>query len=140
MEQLLAIVRSGYFLEVRYPQAKKNDNVFHNACQTYIIRYYDKQRCNDGLPPIPFNITWSDNCPTQYRCRQNFYHVAKSSSQTNHKLITIHKFAQKYQFKGSWDATGKTIKMMILHNELKYDQCLTALDCYMKLTRDMTKY
>ena len=57
----------------------------------------------------------------------------------HHKPIIIHKFAQKYRFKGSWDATGKVVKQKILQNELKYDRCSTALDCYMKLTRDMTR-
>ena len=74
---------------------KKNDHVFHNACQTYIINHYDKQRLDSGLTAIPFNIVWTDNCPTQYRCRQNFYHVANAAKTFNHKPIVIHKFAQK---------------------------------------------
>ena len=94
---------------------------------------------DSGLTAIPFNIVWTDNCPTQYRCRQNFYHVANAAKTLHHKPITIHKFAQKYRFKGSWDATGKVVKQKILQNELKYDRCSTALDCYMKLTRDMTR-
>ena len=118
---------------------KKNDHVFHNACQTYIINHYDKQRLDSGLTAIPFNIVWTDNCPTQYRCRQNFYHVANAAKTSNHKPIVIHKFAQKYRFKGSWDATGKVVKQKILQNELKYDRCSNAMDCYMKMTRDMTK-
>ena len=40
---------------------KYNDHVFHHACQTYIIKHYDKQRRDNDLPPIPFNITWTDN-------------------------------------------------------------------------------
>ena len=118
---------------------KKNDHVFHNACQTNIIKYYDKQRLDSGLTAIPFNIVWTDNCPTQYRCRQNFYHVANAAKTLHHKPITIHKFAQKYRFKGSWDATSKVVKQKILQNELKYDRCSTALDCYMKLTREMDR-
>ena len=118
---------------------KKNDHVFHNACLTYIIKYYDKQRVDSGLSPIPFNIVWTDNCPTQYRCRQNFYHVSNAANISSHKPVLIHKFAQKYKFKGSWDATGKLVKQKILQNELKYDRCSNAKDCYMKLTRDMTR-
>ena len=52
---------------------------------------------------------------------------------------TIHKFAQKHKFKGSWEATGKLIKDTILKNELKLDRFATAWDCYLKLRRDLTK-
>ena len=120
-------------------KGKKNDHVFHNACQTYLIRYYDTIRINANKAPIPVNITWTDNCPTQYRCRQNFYHISTASSNHPHKPIQTHKLAQKYRFKGSWDATGKVVKQQILQNELKYDRCATALDCYLKLTRDLAK-
>ena len=72
------------FLEIQFQRAKKNDHVFHNACMTYIIKYYDKQRQHANKEPIPINIVWSDNCPTQYRCRQNFLQVAIASSKHTH--------------------------------------------------------
>ena len=31
------------------------------------------------------------------------------------------------------------MKQQILQNELKYDHCATALDCYSKLTRNLSK-
>ena len=120
-------------------KGKKNDHVFHNACQTYIIKYYDKIRIDSGLPAIPFNITWTDSCPIQYRCRQNFLNTVSAASHHTHKPIITHKFTQKYRFKGSWDATGKIVKQQILQNELKYDRCATALECYKKLTCDLSK-
>ena len=98
---------------------------------------------SDGETPIPFNIIWTDNCPTQYKCRQIFLNVATVTS--NHTSnpdvhpIAIRIFAQKYRFKGSWDATGKIVKERILNNELKGDRCATAFDCYIKLGRDLTK-
>ena len=113
---------------------KNNDHVFHNVCQTYIIKCYDKQRVDSGLTVIPFNIVWTDNCPTQYWCRQNFYHVANAANILSHKPVLTHKLAQKYRFKRSWDVTGKVVKKKILQNELKYDRCSNAMDCYMKTT------
>jgi hypothetical protein len=50
-----------------------------------------------------------------------------------------HKFAQKYGFKGSWDATGKLVKQAIMRNEKKYERCENALECYKKLRLDLTK-
>ena len=32
-------------------KGKKNDHVFHIACLTYIIKYYDAERAKDGLNP-----------------------------------------------------------------------------------------
>ena len=75
--------------------------------------------------------------------RQNVLNVATVTS--NHTSnpdvhpIAIHKFAHKYRFKGSWDATGKIVKERILNNELREDRCATAFYCYIKLGRDFIK-
>ena len=55
---------------------KKNDHVFHEACLTYIINFYDRQRVSEGKNKIPTNIVWTDQCPTQYKCCQHFQNVA----------------------------------------------------------------
>ena len=111
----------------------------------YIINFYDQRQLCQGKPPIPTNIIWTDNCPTQYKCRQNFRNVATSSERINNKIpLTganrIHKFGAKYRFKGSWDAFGKHIKQQILLQELLYNRCANAWDCYKilreKLSRD----
>ena len=67
-----------------------------------------------------------DNCPTQYKCRQNFYHVATASESVGAHII--HKSAQKYGFKGSWDGVEKLVKGEILKNGLKTDKCANAKD------------
>ena len=95
-------------------KGKKNDRVFHTACQTYLIKYYYSIQVNKNKTPIPVNITWTDDFLIHYRCRQNFFHVATSSPHHPHKPILKHKFAQKLRFKGSWDATGNIIKQQIL--------------------------
>ena len=53
-------------------KGKKNDRVFHNACLEHVINFYDKERSDENLPAIKINIIRTDNCPTQYKCRQNF--------------------------------------------------------------------
>jgi len=106
-------------------KGKKNDHVFHQACLTYLIKRFDAQRVANGKVPIQQNIVWTDNCPNQYRCRQNFLSVAKAASYRNHTSIIVHKFAQKYRFKGPWDGTGK-LTQTILNNELKYERYSVA--------------
>lgn len=114
-------------------KGKKNDHVFHNSCLTYLIQYYD------NIEYQPTNIVWTDNCPTQYKCRQNFFKIASASKSINKHSIIIHKFAGKYRFKGSWDATGKLIKNSIQNLELKLDRCDNAFACYIKLRKDLTR-
>jgi len=78
----------------------------------YIDKYYDSKRVANGKEPIPCVVVWSDQAPTQYRCRQNFRNVAESSkkSMKGRGFVRIHKFGAKYKFKGPWDAFGKHIK------------------------------
>eukprot|EP00957_Ditylum_brightwellii_P022161 1672343-Ditylum_brightwellii.AAC.1 len=51
----------------------------------------------------------------------------------------IHKFAQKYSFKGSWDATGKLVHQAINCLELKQDMIANANNCYEKLGLKLSK-
>ena len=117
-------------------KGKKKDHVFHNACLTYLIDFYDKERQNNDKQPIPNNIVYTDNCTTQYKCRQNFYKLATYGSMNTR---VIHKFAQNFCFKEPWDVTDKLVKGRILRKELKMDRCANAFDCYIKLKRDFTK-
>lgn len=126
-----------FFFASTMSKGKKNDHITHHACLKYIIKYYDKKRVDEGLQPILNNIVHTDNCPTQYKCRQNFYKVATFRSAYNHMCRLIHKFAQKYRFKGSWDAIGKIVKERILNHELKNWRCATAWDCYILLKNDL---
>ena len=73
----------------------------------------------------------------QYNCRHNFYQITTSVDTNN--SCQVHKFAQKFCFKGSWDATRKIINTAISKNEMKYDRYGNVYDCYLKLTRDLTK-
>ena len=118
-------------------KGKKNDHVFHNACLSYLVKFYDKELEIQNKPPIANKIIHTDNCPTQYKCRQNFLRLASAGE--SHPTRFIHKFPQKFGFKGPWDATGKLIKSTILRNELRLNRCANALDCYYQLKRDLNK-
>ena len=63
----------------------------------------------------------------------------KQAPSADHHPIVVHTFAQKYHFKGSWDATSKTLKQRILNNELKYERCKNAFECYKQLSLDLIK-
>ena len=109
-------------------RGKKNDHVFHNAVLSYLIKFYNMEREAQGKQPIPNNIIHTDNCPTQYKCRQNFYHIATCGQKFPCRIV--HKFAQKFGFKGPWDATGKIVKQAIKNCELQFKRCANAIDCY----------
>lgn len=93
----------------------------------------DDERVSTGLHPIPNNVVWTDNGPTQYKCWQNFLKVATASESLKYKQNIIHKFVYKYRFKGSWDATCKLVKEKIKNLELKYERWNTAWSCYKRL-------
>ena len=84
--------------------------MFHNACLTYLIKHYDAIQATEQEQPIPINFVWTKNCPGQYRCRQNVLNVAKAAENHGNKTIIVHKLAEKYRFKGCWDATDKLAK------------------------------
>eukprot|EP00957_Ditylum_brightwellii_P064380 4886264-Ditylum_brightwellii.AAC.1 len=75
---------------------------------------------NEDKDNIPANIIHTDNCPTQYKCQQNFLEVAKSCD--TRKTTVVHKFSQQYGFKGSWDTAGKLVKQRIKCLKLKGEQ------------------
>ena len=119
-------------------RGKKNDHVFHNNCLTYLINFYDKERIKEGENTIPFNIIHTDNCAPQYKFCQNFLQI-KNLSDNYCKTTDVHKFAQKYRFKGSWDATGKLVKQAINRLEMRNVRCANANERYFNLSRELTK-
>ena len=51
-------------------RGKKNDHVFHNACLSHLIKFYNDERTKQGKGKIPINIVHTDNCAPQYKYRQ----------------------------------------------------------------------
>lgn len=120
-------------------KGKKNDHIFHRSCLTHINKFYNEKRRLAGQEPIKVTVVWTDNCPTQYKCRQNFSYVSTFSSDYDNECILIHKFAQKFRFKGTWDATGRLIKLRILNNELNNHRCANAWMCFLLLRDQLSK-
>ena len=87
-------------------KGKKNDHIFHNAAMDHLVSYYQDKFAKENLPAIKHVIGWSDNCPPQYKCSANFGKIANFSDR--HPGVHLsHRFAEKYRFKGVWDAVGK---------------------------------
>ena len=55
------------------------------------------------------------------------------------KSVIVHKFAQKYRFKGLWDTAGKIFKEAILNSEIWYEQCTHAFECYTKMKQHLSR-
>jgi hypothetical protein len=78
---------------------------------------------------------WTDNCSAQYKCKQNFLKVTRFAS-TIEGVTVVHHFAQKYHFKGVWDAAGKVVKKEMQDLELSKKggmHLLNALACFLVL-------
>jgi hypothetical protein len=86
--------------------------VFHNVCLEDIVRYYQNQRKRDDKEPIKHIRIWTDNCAGQYKRRYNFLKVATFPERIE-GVIVSHRFAQKHDFKGAWDAAGKIFKQLM---------------------------
>jgi hypothetical protein len=127
-------------------KGKKNDWIFHNACLEDIVKHYKSE--NAKLKHV---IVWTDNCAGQYKCRFNFLKIAQFPSQIEGVLLH-HRFAQKYDFKGIWDASSKVIKDFIRKNEYeattlspsdqtekKNKRYPNALACYKQLREHLPK-
>jgi hypothetical protein len=57
-------------------KGEKNDYVTHNACLKDIIRRYIKE-FEERQQELTFVIVWTDNCPNQYKCKENFVGILK---------------------------------------------------------------
>lgn len=107
-------------------KGKKNDHVAHHALLDYILSWH-KTNNEINFNEIKCINVRADNCSTQHKCRQNFYRTSLAS--TKHGVSIIHKFAQKYGFKGPWGGTSKLIKQTISKLEMKHARAANANDC-----------
>ena len=104
-------VHHWYFLGESFSKGKLNDHVFHNAALEEIVSYYKKKL------PLKEVVLWTDNCCNQYKCRFNFWKLATFYERMGVRIR--HRFAQKYGFKGTWDAAGRTLKAFLLKVEMR---------------------
>jgi hypothetical protein len=124
-----------YFFGDTISKGKKNDHIFHNACLKEIIETYKQQFLRDGGIVLSRAKVWTDNCAGQYKCNQKILKIATFPENVSGVLI-LHRFAQKYNFKGVWNAAGKVVKNYMRNSELTKgsdNRLATALDCSLKL-------
>ena len=105
------------------PHGKRYDTEQCTALDA-IIRDYEK-RFEDRGTPLRVIIVWSDNAPTQYRCRQNFMKVVSVAERFPNKQM-IHRLAVVDNFKGNHDAVGKDPSRKIRAMELSGTRTATA--------------
>jgi hypothetical protein len=122
-----------YFFGATMSKGKKNDHVFHNACLEEIVNHYQAKRSRDNGTPLTRIRIWTDNCGSQYKCRHNFWKIATFPSRVA-GVEVWHRFAQKYDFKGVWDAAGKVVKQKIRTCEIERKKRFpTAWSCFVDL-------
>eukprot|EP00957_Ditylum_brightwellii_P171019 13018712-Ditylum_brightwellii.AAC.1 len=63
----------------------------------------------------------------------------KLLSLVSQELTVVHKFSQKYGFKGSWDDAGKLVKQRVECLELKGKQIANTCNFYAKLCKEPMK-
>jgi hypothetical protein len=124
-------------------KGKKNDHVFHNTCLEEVVNHYKKKFKKEKNIVLNHVKLWTDNCGPQYKCRQNFWKIASFSDRVPGIAVT-HRYAQKYHFKGVWDAAGKVVKWYMQKLELstrkgKETRFPNAWVCFEKLRRDLGK-
>ena len=78
------------------------DYFAHHKCLDHVVKYY-KSKMMTGLTRVRL---YTDGCPAQYACRQNFCKVA-DFPQRHDGLLLEHVVAIRYCFKGTHDGAGK---------------------------------
>lgn len=78
----------------------------HCRAFEYIINKYKNE-----IPTLSKVIVWTDGAPNQYKCRQNFYWLAKAHDRFDMKIV--HRFGATAQFKGVHDKVGQVAKWVV---------------------------
>lgn len=120
-----------HFFGETISKGKKNDHVFHNVCLEEIVQHYKRK-----TPTLNHALVWTDNCAGQYKCSSNFLKIASFSERVGDVRIS-HRFAQKYHFKGVWDAAGKIVKDHMRDKELAGVRFSKAVECFKNLRHEL---
>ena len=116
--------KSHHFIGSSESAGKKNNWIFYNACLEYLI---DKLKIDK--PEVEEVTVITDQCSSQYMCRQNFLQMAKYSSRAGNPVIR-YLFAVVHQFKGDHDAEGKVVKELCLKQVLAGEDGSKACNFY----------
>ena len=125
-----------HYLAETLTKGKKSDHAMHNQCLDHLIPFYKKKFASLGRQ-LKIVKVWSDNAPTQYRCRQNFVQVA--TVQDRHPDISlIHRLAVVDNFKGAHDAYGKVPKRHVAEQELNGNRSPNGEGVFRTCFRNLT--
>jgi len=86
-------------------KGKDQDYFMHHIALLEMIKAYNEERVKEKKDPIKKIIIWTDGCPNQYMCCQNFVKVA--GFWAVHGIELVHRFAPTSDFKGVHDTVGK---------------------------------
>lgn len=78
----------------------------HHLSLDALVKHYIAEPEAKGKPPITRIILWTDGCPNQYLCCQNFVKVA-AFWWASKGIRLFHRFAPTADFKGVHDTIGK---------------------------------
>mmetsp|Transcript_12327 Transcript_12327/g.23097 ORF Transcript_12327/g.23097 Transcript_12327/m.23097 type:complete len:567 (-) Transcript_12327:550-2250(-) len=115
-------------------KGKQNDWIFHNAALDYIIEFYGNHYSN-----IKIWDMWTDNCPGQYKCRQNFFQCAKKTVRHNHLEQYNHNFAKQHGFKNNSDTISRWMKDGVKRKETEFDIFASDPFKYFSLAKNYIK-
>ena len=77
-------------------KGKDNDYFFHHAALNNIVQHYVEQRLKQRQSPLTRIILWTDGCPGQYMCKENFVMVAQFWNTKGIELV--HRFVSSSVF------------------------------------------
>jgi hypothetical protein len=95
---------------------KDQDWFLHCKIFEHLIQHYRVK-----MPELKRIIVWTDGAPNQYKCRHNFYWVAKAEDILGIKIV--HRFAATAQFKGVHDKIGQVAKWVVRY-EYVFTMCM----------------
>ena len=90
-------------------EGKMSDWITHGQALDQICHHY----INVKMMKFDTLRCWTDNCPPQYKNRQNFFQLALLMMKYDFEMVE-HVFGSIYGFKGVWDALGKVVKLIVL--------------------------
>ena len=88
-------------------KGKDQDWFLHCKVFDKLIHHY----LSTSVPNLNKVIVWTDGAVNQYKCRQNFFWLAKSFDKYNVRIV--HRFGATAQFKGVHDKIGQTAKSVV---------------------------
>jgi hypothetical protein len=90
---------------VRVWSSEKGNYDFHQTAMKKIAKLYKEK-----LPGLRYMKIKTDGAPTQYKCRQNLWQVARAHVDQETGVVQLHDFAATSHFGGPHDSVGKEFK------------------------------